>query len=365
MNAKISTKENINPVTIPTTKFYATSSNSLATSSKKVKKNTSRNQLEAKRIIKKVKESVKRSKAQVIAVEGGETGNIHFSKAGMRAMNTVSPYVEEFTKELLKFSKEHGASEGGNKLVNERISGELETLSKKIDNLEATVQTLVKLIKQQSSQQNRETQAATLTCSSTTFPLNKAEHNKISFKLSDINTNCIQLVSKPIAGMFPPQSLLDLSKKEVNTIRRESSSSVNFAINLFRIAYTPTQRYKMSCTGQCKGPIRYNKTKINQLVLDDILKMSKEENEENERPNFDRKVKESIDGNCRALFNRAKRCRQMRSCNSCARLPPLGYNTPTPITRSPALVTTTTPYLRITLQESLFILSESLYNLST
>lgn len=273
----------------------------------------------ANKLIKKAKKNPARGK--ILQVLEGEEENVQLSKAGQRAMSTVSPYLQAFTQQLEKFYKGCGTS--GQSLVMEKLAEIQEVqsdMNQRLATMESKLETILVTVKAQSTRSANTLSAGLkgdIDEGHNQSREGKGGHPGIlggQLSLDDISPHCGQLAVKAFLGLIPPIDVEMLSLDQLNMIREHSTSEVNFAVNLYRLSTTPYERMKMSTSGYSKGPFRQNKEKIPEALIGSILGIT--------QSIFgglikDKALRSAIDGECRQIFYRAKQCRQQQGCAIC------------------------------------------------
>lgn len=136
----------------------------------------------------------------------------------------------------------------------------------------------------------------------------------LQVKVQDINPFCHVLNNTSIAGIIPPKALEELSYEQKIAVKRQSKSDINFAVNLVRIAIPANRRFKMSCTGKSKSDFGHTKETIPGDLITRVIECAREMWGTDHSP---KEFTEAIDSDCRQLFSKAKECRVKRSCAVC------------------------------------------------
>lgn len=142
-------------------------------------------------------------------------------------------------------------------------------------------------------------------------------------KVQDINPFCNVLRNISIAGIIPPKAFEELSYEEKVGIKRQSKSDLNFAVNLIRVAIPANRRYKMSCTGRSKHDLGHCKDPLPTELITKVIEIVREMWGHGHNP---KEFTEAIDSDCKQLFSKAKECRVKKICSVCRQDPSLPIN---------------------------------------
>ena len=247
------------------------------------------------------------SASSIIAIEPGEEQAVSLSRAGQRALSTVSPYIQSLSALLLKNLKRPNAETGMDSIIAQRLTKmeqkqdlilkKLEYIEKRVGVL-STSQGAIALGDNDSSVHHSSNQSGLLTADSS----------------QDINPECQYLKPIPVAGISPPNDITLLTREQLCTVRIYSSSPCNFAVNLYRLALDPSDRVKMSCSGIRKGGGKLAKLQIPPEILRAILQFTSQEYSHSAE---EKEIRTALDSEGRVLAYNARKCWTTHKCQSC------------------------------------------------
>lgn len=142
----------------------------------------------------------------------------------------------------------------------------------------------------------------------------KLDFSTPQIKVQDINPLCQIFRENSIAGIIPPKRFDEISYEQKLAIKRQSKSDINFGVNLVRICIPANRRYKMSCSGKSKNDLGHFKEPFPSELITRVLDCSREMWGHVHSP---KEFVEAIDSDCRHLFSKAKEWRIKKSCPVC------------------------------------------------